>query len=197
MSKTVSIVLIIIVIAASVGFALYFSTTKRSSNATAPNQLITSLALAHFSAIGEMNLSLLMSQYSTGYEAVWFFISNSSVGPTNGRYDCNTPRGPHNCSYSPINAWQTLFNNTKGWSYTICNLTVVPALHGREIVLANLWYLTSQNDTLRVPYEMDFQYYNNTWAVWKDWFGLQQNSAILLRGDLIPASCQEFSNETA
>ena len=73
-----------------------------------------------------------------------------------------------------MSAWQTLFSHTGSLSYVICNLSVVPELQGREVVQAVVWYTFDQNSTIRVPYEMDFQYYNGTWAVWKEWFGLQQ-----------------------
>ena len=201
LARSLAIAIIIIIIIASAGSALYLTRSGSNnsdsfSNTTASEQLILSLAQSHWAAIGEKNLSLIMSQYSSGYEAVWFFINNSSIGPTNGRYDCNIPRGPNNCSYFPMSAWETLFNHTGSWSYTVCNLSIVPELDGREVVQAIVWYNFNHNTTIRVPYEMDFQYYNNTWAVWKEWFGLQQDQASVLPGDQVPMACAESVNGT-
>jgi hypothetical protein len=205
LSRSLAVVIIIIIIAVSGGFAVYSAVSRTSINATTNSslnattvseQLIVSLAQSHWAAIDEKNLTLIMSQYSSRYEAVWFFINNSAIGPTNGRYDCNIPTGPNNCSYFPMSAWQKLFNDTGAWSYSVCNITVVPELDGRESVHALVMYTLDQNSTLRVPYEMDFQYYNGTWAVWKEWFGLQQDPATVLSGVMTATSCSEFSSST-
>lgn len=165
-------------------------TTIVSSSASVNTTLIQSLAYAHWKAIGEKNLTLIMSQYSLGYRAVWFFINDSSLGPANGRYDCNIPSGPNNCNYFPESAWQTFFNHTSSLSYTICDYNMTTELDGRIIVRATVWYeLENMNLTLKVPYEMDFQYYNSTWAVWKEFFGLQQQYAVVLDGYASPSSC--------
>lgn len=180
--------IILIVVVGAVYFVFYSTSHASSPNSatttTIPSQqYILALAFAHWRAIGEKNVTLLMSQYSTGYEAAWFFINESSIGPTNGRYDCNIPRGPNNCSYFPSNAWETLFNGTGRWSYTVCEPNVTNGLAGRVVVQAIVYYfLADRNETLRVPYEMDFQFFNGTWAVWKDWFGLEQNQAKVSQG---------------
>lgn len=166
------------------------TTTVDTRSTSVNTTLIESLAYAHWKAIGEKNLTLIMSQYSLGYRAIWFFINDSSLGPANGRYDCNIPSGPNNCNYFPESAWQTFFNHTSSLSYTVCNLNLTIGLDGRVIVTATLWYkLENMNLTLKVPYEMDFEYYNSTWAVWKEFFGLQQQYAVVLSGYVSPSSC--------
>ncbi|MHB8566356.1 MAG: hypothetical protein ACYC7D_09025 [Nitrososphaerales archaeon] len=186
MPRLVPVLVAVAIIIIVVGAALYFvflSGNRASPSSNPSQQFIMSLALEHWAAIGEKNVTLLMSQYSVGYEASWFFINDSSVGPTNGRYDCNIPRGVNNCSYFPSSAWETLFNKTGTWNYTICSANVTNELDGREVVQAIVWYfLTNRNETLKVPYEMDLQYFNGTWAVWKDWFGLEQEQASISQG---------------
>lgn len=198
-SRTFLIVAIsVIVLLASIASYAFVLQNNLNANANKSNSvtsssadlaLITSLAYAHWKAIGEKNLTLIMSQYSLGYRAVWFFIYNSSIGPVNGRYDCNVTSGSNNCNYFLETAWQTFFNHTSSLQYAVCNYTITPGLSGRVIVRAIVWYtLVNMNLTLKVPYEMDFQYYNQTWAVWKDFFGLQQEEASVLQG-YVSSSC--------
>lgn len=164
-----------------------------SSSQSANTTLIQSLAYAHWRAIGEKNVTSIMLQYSTHYRAVWFFIgNNSNLGPENGRYDCNIPTGPNNCNHLPEFAWYTFFNHTSMLTYIVCNYSILVGQDNRVIVNAIVWYqLQSLNLTLKVPYEMDFLYYNNTWAVLKDYFGLQQSYAVVLDGYINPhpSSC--------
>lgn len=185
MRRIITVVLAVLIIAV-VAVSAYYASFGNHSTSTSDypsNSHILSLANAHWAAIGSKNITLLMSQYSTGYEAAWFYISNSSIGPTNGRYDCNIPRGVNNCNYFPAQAWETLFNDTGTWNYTVCNANVSSELDQRIVVMATVYYfLTQRNETLTVPYQMDFQYYNNTWAVWKEWFGLEQDQAYLHMG---------------
>jgi hypothetical protein len=169
------------------------SVSQSTSNSTNTSSLIASLAYAHWAAIGEKNLTKIMSQYSTGYRAVWFFISNSSLGPQNGRYDCNIPIGPNNCNSFPEFAWQAFFNHTSSLRYSLCNYSMTTSLEGRDVVMATVWYqLENMNQTLAVPYRIDFQYYNSTWAVWREWFGMQQVQAVLFPGYIVPI-CQSSS----
>jgi hypothetical protein len=197
LSRTLStiIVLVVIISATVAGYAFYTggrenettSVSQSTSNSTNTSSLIASLAYAHWAAVGEKNLIKVMSQYSTRYEAVWFFISNSSLGLQNGKYDCNVPTGPNNCNSVPESAWQTFFSHTSSLRYFVCNYSMTAELGGRNIVEATVWYqLENLNQTLMVPYWIDIQNYNNTWAVWIDWFGLQQNQAVLFPGYIVP-----------
>ena len=183
------------ILATAGGYSLYyvfFTTKTGASSATSKtletNQLIAPLAYEHWASIGEKNLSGIMSQYSSGYEALWWFVNYTGIGPANGRYDCNIPRGPNNCSYFPESAWRSFFNDTPSLTnYFVCNFSLTDELDGRIVVMAVIWYqLANRNDTLVVPFEIDFQDYNNTWAVWRDWFGLEQNQAQLRQGLVTP-----------
>jgi hypothetical protein len=157
------------------------SSSASTVNGIVQSQVITALAYQHWASIGEKNVSAVMSQYATHYEAVWFFFnSTTSLAPTNGRYDCNMPRGANNCNSFPESAWQTFFNKTSWTSYSVCNFSLTFELDQRAVVQATLWYLLgNQNETLKVPYEMDFEYFNGTWAVLREWVGLAQNPATL------------------
>lgn len=191
MKRKILLVIVVIILLAGVGVLVLYSQSNGSKNQSriqVPTALITSLAYAHWSSIGEKNLSSIMAQYSTHYEAVWWFANASSIGPENGRYDCNIPRGPNNCSQFPESAWNTFFNDTPSLSYTVCNFTLTPELDGRASVSATVYYnMISRNETIKVPFVMDFFYYNGTWAVMRDWFGVANNEATLLNGTI--ASC--------
>ncbi|MGI0092132.1 MAG: hypothetical protein ACREBS_10515 [Nitrososphaerales archaeon] len=202
LSKPVLVAMILLILVASslvVFFALEARgnpppNTSSSSTGTEPGQIITALAYQHWTSIGAKNISSIMSQYTAHYEAVWFFINGTtSIGPTNGRYDCNMPRGVDNCNFFPEVAWQTFFNKTSWTSYSICNFSLTVGIDQRAVVTATLWYfLTGRNETLRVPYDMDFEYFNGTWAVLRDWVGLEQNPATVIQGLISPA-CESTS----
>ena len=162
----------------------YENNLPKNSGIPVPTSLITSLAYEHWSSIAAKNLTQIMSQYSAHYEAIWWFVNATSIGPTNGRYDCNIPQGPNNCSYFPEFAWKTFFNDTPTLSYAVCNFSLTPEIDGRASVTATVYYeLNGLNEKLVVPFVMDFLYYNSTWAVTRDWFGLSYNQAILLTGN--------------
>lgn len=187
---TIVVLLLIAVIVGAAGFAAYTSVydNRNSATTTVPVQLITSLAYAHWKSIGDKNITQVMSQYSTRYEALWWFVNGSSIGPVNGRYDCNQPVGPNNCSRFPASGWETFFNETKTLSYTVCNFTITPELEQRATIHADVWYLLNgMNITLHVPYEMDFQYFNSTWGVQRDWFGTSLDQSTVLHGVPLPS----------
>jgi hypothetical protein len=195
-TPTIIVVLVVVVSGAVAGYRIYIggqrneptSASQSTSSFTNSSSLIASLAYAHWMAIGEKNLTRIMSQYSTGYRAASFFISNSSLGPQNGRYDCNIPTGPNNCNRFLESAWQTLFNHTSSLKYSVCNYSMTTGSGGGDLVVATVWYqLRNMNQTLKVPYMINFEYYNSTWAVDKEWFGMQEDQAILFPGYIIPS----------
>jgi len=186
-------VIVALAVVAIVVISIVVSSNGSQSEAlqaeSASNPLIYSLAMDHWSSIAQKNLTAIMSAYSTGYEAVWWFVNSSGFGPLNGRYDCNIPEGSNNCAFFPESAWKTFFNDTSSLqNYTVCNVSVTDELHGRIVVQSVVYFpLVDRNETLKVPYEIDFQYYNNTWAVWRDWFGQERKEAYPVAGLLHPS----------
>lgn len=203
LSRTIlAVTLVIIIIAASITvvYGLHLSVGAKNnegsvttSNSASSSQEMISLAYQHWASIGEKNITAVMSQYSQQYEAVWFYINSTSIGPGNGRYDCNTPTGPYDCSQFLKLAWTALFNNTSWQSYSVCNITVTIGVAQRALLQATVWYQEpKQNATLKVPYEMDFRYQNNSWIVYRDWFGLPQEQATILYGFSTTALSQSY-----
>ena len=153
------------------GRAIHQSSTTQTLTSTATNsttlRLIESLANAHWKAIAQKNMTAIMNGYSTGYEALWWYV-NGTIGPTNGRDDCNIPVGPNNCSRALESDWLEFFNSTPILSYSVCNVSLRYEADGRVEVTATLWLvMKNSNETLQVPYLIDFQYFDGTWGIWR------------------------------
>lgn len=187
---TLTFLFLALVVAGAIVFVVYSSQymNAKSASTTVPQQLITSLAYAHWKSIGDKNIPQIMSQYSAHYEVLWWFVNGTQIGPQNGRYDCNIPRGASNCGYFLESAWNAFFNQTNALEYTVCNFSLTSELSGRATVTADVYFsLVGLNETIHVPYDMDFLNYNGTWAVMRDWFGTSEHESTVLYGVALPS----------
>jgi hypothetical protein len=152
--------------------------------------IITSLAFDHWASIGQRNLTAVMSEYSTRYIAVWWNVNGSKALEThNGKNDCNIPTGPGNCSAVVIAAWQSFFNATSFSSYlnySICNFKVNFGEDQSSFVTATLWFYLS-NETIKVPYDIDFSKITGQWQLERDSFGFPGTPAQVLQGSINPS----------
>ena len=194
------IILIIVITAVAAGFA--FQSRSRNSQTTQNTtsvalQTISQIAYSHWKYVSQKNLSETFAQYSTSYQAVWFFFNGSgSLSTLDGRHDCN-PSGGLDCAYNVKSAWSAFYNYTPAVSnYSICGYNVSLDLENRAIVSATAWFeLNTKNNqqgisTLEVPYEMDFEFINGSWQLWKEYFGLATQPALVFAATVLPpASC--------
>src|SRR5579875_969890 len=162
--------LIVVIISIVVGFTFQYGprTSQTFQNTTSEAvQSISQIAYSHWKYVSQKNLTETYAQYSTEYQAVWFFFNGTGeLSSLDGRHDCN-PSGGLDCSYNVRSAWSTFFNDTPLVSdYAVCGYNVSLDLGSKAIVSATIWFeLNAQNNrlnisTLEVPYQIDFEFIN-------------------------------------
>jgi hypothetical protein len=156
------------------------------TNTSSIFQRISPLAYAHWNAIGQKNVSAIMSGYTDTYEALWWFVNGSNfLNISDGRYDCNIPTGPNNCSEDLRAVWEVFAKNTPQFNYTICNVNLTLGVQTRAFVMGTLWYAsTTGNETIKVPLETDFEFSNNQWVLERDWFGMPGTPVLIFPGNV-------------
>ena len=198
----ISLSLVAIIVVALVAYHFAFSgpaaPSAPASSQTAPpaaslqalNQTYATLAFAHWASIAQKNLTAVMSQYSTQYEALWWYVNGSApLGPSNGKHDCNVPTGQINCSSVLSEAWQQFFDNVSStMKLSVCGFTSTLGEDGNGYSRASVaYYIGGSNETILVPYEIDFRVINGQWQLQRDWFGLSGDFATIHAGDVPPA----------
>jgi hypothetical protein len=190
--------LIIILVVAFAAYHFVFSgqtapsaqTAASTADLRALNQTYAALAFAHWASIAQKNLTAVMSQYSTQYEALWWYVNSSApLGPSNGKHDCNVPTGQVNCSSVLSEAWQQFFDNVSStMKLSVCGFTSTLGVDGNGYSRAGVaYYIGASNETILVPYEIDFRAIGGQWQLQRDWFGLSGDFATLQPGDVPPA----------
>ncbi len=201
----VALLLTLIIVAAISGYFILYelgiSQTKSSSTTSSVDAqtFISQIAYIHWKYVSLKNVTALFSQYSTEYQAVWFFFNGtSSLSTLNGRHDCN-PAGGIDCSYNVKSAWNAFFNDTPPLnSYSVCGYNFSLQYGARALVSATVWFESSGQSnqssvaTLEVPYQIVFESINGTWQLWKEFFGLpNEPTTIFTTRVLPPLSCSQ------
>lgn len=161
----------------------------QSQGASLADETILALAHAHWKAIGQKNVSAVMSQYSTHYEGIWWDVNGGVFDQLNGKHDCNVVTGPGNCSAILASTWSAFFNDTreKSLNYSLCGVTPRIGLDSTGSVTATLWISLAKGEgTLKVPYEIDFSNINGTWQLQRDTFGYPGSPATFFSGQVSP-----------
>ncbi len=191
----------IFVVAIVAGFTIFYEIgsphggSPETNSSTQVEQLASQIAYSHWNYVSEKNLTAIFSQYSSYYQAVWFFFNGSNtLNALNGRHDCN-PAGGLDCSYNVKSAWLSFFNYTPPFgSYSVCGYNVSQQLGERALVSATVWLETSNKyhesniSTIEVPYQIDFEFVNGSWQFWKEYFGLPAEPALLFAAKVSPPS---------
>ncbi|MHB1907874.1 MAG: hypothetical protein ACYCQJ_03255 [Nitrososphaerales archaeon] len=184
-----SVVLVIVIVIAAIGYALYFMQTPSQPSTTSSNyQTVTGLAYSHWTSIGDANLSGTMSQY-TSSAALWWYVHNSPLNTTSGPY-----------TGSAISAtWTKFFNNGPTY-WTVYNYTLVFTSSTTAKVTADVWYVLghgSSTHTLYLPYELDYTFQNGQWSLSSDWWGLPHNPGVVYSGVVTPGASTVSSSTSA
>ena len=161
-----------------------------TENTTSLTLVLSSLAYEHWSSIAQRNLTAVMSQYSTEYEALWWDANGSAVLESlNGKHDCNLPNGPGNCSGVVSSAWNEFFNySSSSMKFTVCGLNISTGEPGNAFAVAIIWYfLPNANETIRAPYQIDFRIMGEQWQLLRDTFGFPGNPADVIPGFVMPS----------
>jgi ketosteroid isomerase-like protein len=175
--------LLVIVLIAVAGYSYYSLSSTRASISSLKSEVSTlqsqlnvaqveSLALQHWSAIGTKNLTATMSQYSQNAVLYWVV---APTGALNGTYTGMT---------AIQSTWAKFFAGTPTTYYTIYNLTI--SLSGNTaVVKATLWYVLGGGKvTLKLPYELNYEYQSNSWMLTAEWWGLPNNPGTAALGVL-------------
>jgi hypothetical protein len=192
----VLILLALLVVGIVASISIYYSAlanpSKNASNTISfSGQNISGEVYSHWNYVSEKNLSSLFSQYSTEYQAVWFYFNvNESLSALNGKHDCN-PAGGLDCSYNVKTAWQTFFNETPAFSsHIVCNYSLAVQLGERILVSATVWFEASNQSqgiaTLEVPYQIDFELVNGSYQLWKEYFGIANDPVVVFSSTKVP-----------
>jgi ketosteroid isomerase-like protein len=190
-SKTVSksvfygiTALLVIVLIAVAGYSYYSSSSNQANISSLKSQVSTlqsqlnmaqveSLALQHWAAIGAKNLTATMSQYSQNAVLTWV---DSPASPLNGTYTGTS---------AIRSTWTKFFTVNPTTYYTVYNLTV-SVTGNTAMVKATLWYVLGGGKvTLKLPYELNYEYQNNSWMITAEWWGLPTNPGTFSSG-LLP-----------
>jgi hypothetical protein len=197
-TRYVTVITIIVVLVALTGIAYYrYNISSKNNPESQTNnrnitssifQIISPLAYRHWTAIGQKNVSAIMSGYTDNYEALWWFVNGSNfLNIADGRYDCNIPTGNSNCSEDLRAVWEVFAENTPQFDYTICNVNFTLGIQTRAFAMATLWYVSpTGNETIKVPLETDFELFNNQWELERDWFGMPGIPVLILPGNVTP-----------
>ncbi len=175
-----TIVVVVLVIIAGAGFGLYFLRAMTPPTTSSNNyEIVTGLAFAHWTAIGDANLSATMSQYSST-ASLWWYVHNSPL---------NTTSGPYTGS-AISSTWTKFFSNGPSY-WTVYNYSVVFLSASSAKVTADLWYVLGHGNnthTLYLPYELDYNYQNGQWYLTQDWWGLPNAPGVVHSGVVSPSS---------
>lgn len=176
---TTAIIIVVLVIVAGIGYGLYF--TNRPTNVTAAPvdnaQVITGLAFAHWTAIGDANLTATISQYSSS-ASLWWYVHDSALNTTTAAY-----------TGSNIAATWTKFFKVGPTYWTVYNFSVSFSSNTQALVTADVWYVIgngANTKTLYLPYELDYSYQNGAWVLTGDWWGLPNNPGMIYSGVVTP-----------
>ncbi len=203
-TKTLAVVIVVIVLIAGLTGGYYLLSNVGSASVTqsstaisaSQEQYISRLAYTHWEYVSHKNVSEIYSQYSAEYKAVWFYFngsSSSALSALNGRHDCN-PAGGIDCSYNVKSAWEDFFNDTPPVSaYAVCEYNATIELGNRALVSATVWIEFANGSsisTMRVPYQIDFEYVGGNWQLWKEYFGISDAPTTVFANHVSPpASC--------
>jgi len=193
------LVLAMLIVTFIAGFSIFNETgssqseSSETTNSTLIEQLVSQIAYSHWNYVSKKNLTGIFSQYSSYYQAVWFFFNGSNaLSGLNGRHDCNPAEGV-DCSYNVRSAWMSFFNDTPSFgSFSVCGYNVSQQLGQRALVSATVWLETSNKNpwsnvsTIEVPYQIVFEFVNGSWQFWKEYFGLPAEPALLFAADVSP-----------
>lgn len=177
---------VILIIIAAVGYGLYFmsssshGTTSTMSSGSSNYDVVTGLAYAHWTAIGDTNLSGTLSQYSSSSD-LWWYVNGSPLNTTAGAYTGN----------AISSTWQSFFKAGPTY-WTVYNYSLTFPSSTTAKVLADVWYVIgsgSSTHTLKLPYELDYnQVSGGTWQLNGDWWGLPSNPGQVFNGVVTPSS---------
>jgi hypothetical protein len=183
-----TIVVVVLVIIAGAGFGLYFLRAMTPPTTSSNNyEIVTGLAFAHWTAIGDANLSATMSQYSST-ASLWWYVHNSPL---------NTTSGPYTGS-AISSTWTKFFSNGPSY-WTVYNYSVVFLSASSAKVTADLWYVLGHGNnthTLYLPYELDYNYQNGQWYLTQDWWGLPNAPGVVYSGVVSPSSTHAGTTTT-
>lgn len=182
----VGVVVILLVVAAG-GFALYAtkasatttitstisSTTTETETVAASNtslavSQVTALAYSHWASVGSKNLTAVMSQYSPSAVLGWYVNPASALN------------GTYTNSSAIQNTWTKFFDANPTTYYTIYNYSLT--FNGSiATVNAVIWYVLGNGTvTLKLPYELNYQLQNGSWALTGDWWGLPNQPGTIV-----------------
>ncbi|MEM0117923.1 MAG: hypothetical protein QXV32_05710 [Conexivisphaerales archaeon] len=145
----------------------YYVSTLQAANSKTNAELkeveLQNLALQHWAAIGNKNLTSVMQQYAQN--AVLYWVDH--------------PSSPLNGTYQGVNAirstWVKYFNANPTTYYVIFNFSAMVA-GSTGVVNATLWYLLANGKvTLFLPYQLVYTYTNGSWELVSEYWG--SNSA--------------------
>ena len=184
------IVVVILLVLAAGGFGLYFTrspststlttvvssattvtttTTYTNTSQVATNE-ITALSYSHWASIGTKNVSAVMAQYAPNAILAWYVSPNSAL---NGTYTNST---------SIKSTWTKFFNANPTTYYTIYNYTL-SVNASSATARADIWYVLGNGTvTLKLPYELNYQYQSGKWLLTGDWWGLPSNPGTIVHG---------------
>lgn len=176
-------VILVIVLIAVAGYSYYSISSTQGSVSSLRTQVsslqsqlnnaqVESLALQHWSAIGTKNLTATMSQYSQSAVLYWVV---APTGALNGTYN----------GMSAIQTtWTKFFASTPTTYYTVYNMSV-SVTGNTAVVKATLWYVLGGGKvTLKLPYELSYEYQNNSWLLTAEWWGLPSDPGTATLGIL-------------
>lgn len=175
-----AIIIVILVIIAGVGYGLYLTKgpTKVAAAPVDNSQVITGLAFAHWTAIGDANLTATISQYSPS-ASLWWYVHDSALNTTTVAY-----------TGSSISATWTKFFKAGPTYWTVYNFSVSFTSSTQAVVTADVWYVIgsgANTKTLYLPYELDYSYQNGAWVLTGDWWGLPSSPGMIYSGVVTPA----------
>ncbi len=185
-----SVIIIVLVIVAGIGFGLYYMQATAAKPATTSNyDEVTALAFQHWTAIGDANLTATMSQYSSS-ASLWWYVHGSALNTTTVAYTGS----------SISTTWGKFFAAAGPTYWTVYNYKVSFPSSSEAVVTATVYYVLGKGTnvhTLYLPYELVYEYQNGKWALNADWWGLPGSPGTVYSGVVMPTSVTTSSTSSS